>query len=316
VFETLRYKQLYRRNRNWAVLDIVIDIFGFSYAEPTSCVWHVVNVFQINLKRISTMEQDLGKAFSAMRLAEAKNSRTTLSQKYQNSSSKTPSYGYKSVTPEVKYNISYDCTESVYANLQELSGEHGVRGKVRYPDPYIPPPKEFSQNVAQVSHIPTQSKVSLEEAMRYTPPNLMNPTTETPVYENIQLYTTSPQTSPTPGYLPVSSNVSQSKPTAYYTTQQPLKPVYFPQQQTSLKCNSYLPVQTSTAINQAPQQQKNIPRFSQPAPSYPAASLQPAGNYDKSPQYKQRFAQTSPTPIPLAAIPSRKVLILSSAIVL
>ena len=259
------------------------------------------------------MEQDLGKAFSAMRLAEAKNSRTNLSQQYQNSASKTPSYGYKSVTPEVKYNISYDRTESVYANLQELGGERGVRGKVRYPDPYIPPPEQFSQNVAQVLHVPTQSKVSLEEAMRYTPPNQMNPSDETPVYENIQLYATSPQNPPIPAYQPVSANVSQSKTNAYVATQQPLQPVYFPQQQTSLKCNTYSSVQTSTALAQVPQQQRNIQRFSQPTPTYSPVSPQSAVSYDKSPQYnKQRFAQASPTPIPLATIPSRKVLKSSS----
>ena len=255
------------------------------------------------------MEQDLGKAFSAMRLAEAKNSRTNLSQQYQNSASKVPSYGYMSVTPEVKYNISYDRSESVYANLQELGREHGVQGKVRYPDSYIPPPEQFSQNVAHIPHIPTQSKVSLEEAMRYTPPNQVNPSDETPVYENIQLYATSPQTSPIPPYHPVSSNVSQSKTNAYFATQQPLQPVYFSQQQTSQKCNSYSPVQTSAAINQVPQLQRSPQKFSQPSPSYPPASHQPAASYDKSPQYnKQRIAQASPTPIPLAVIPSRKVL--------
>ena len=246
------------------------------------------------------MEQDLGKAFSALRLAEAKN--TQKYQKYPNSAAtKTPpSYGYKTVIPQVKYDIDYDPTESVYANLQELSaGPVPSRAKPRFPDPYIPPPKQFSHNVVQVAHVPTQSKVSLEEAMRYTPPNMMNPE-ETPVYENLQQYSMSTISAQTP-YHPVSSNVSESKTDAYFATQQSLQqPIFFaPQQQTSLQCDPYL---------QAPQQRGNAQRFSQPSPSPAYSPLPPqsATGYDKSPQYnKQRFSQASP--IPLATIPSRKV---------
>ena len=273
------------------------------------------------------MEQDLGKTFSALRIAEAKNPRTT-SLQYQPTISNIPPYNYTTSVSDVKYDSSYSRNESLYANVQEL----GVRVKPRYPDPCIPPPEQFSQNLVQIAHIPTQSKVSLEEAMRYTPPHLINPSTdETPVYENIQFYSPSVKDSVSVSnkkattynqpYQPVTSNVSQSKTNAYYATQQPLQQVYCAPKETSIKCQSYPASQSTTTLEKSSQQSRNIQRFPQPTPTYTAVSPTPQTplSYDKSPQYnnKQRFTQASPTQsvsstgsspkIPLATIPSRKV---------
>ena len=123
------------------------------------------------------MEQDLDKAFSALRLVNAeisaRGSVSPLHHPYQSTSkiSQNP-YSYNtspsSAEPQCRL-LNYDRNaENIYANVEEL---RGARGKPRLrdpePAPYIPPPEQFSQNLVQIAHVPTQSKVSLEEAMRW-----------------------------------------------------------------------------------------------------------------------------------------------------
>ena len=282
------------------------------------------------------MEQELGKKMSALRLAESRNvARPTSGLQFQPMSSHhAPPYNYTTtVSPLASYEPRYEQkVESIYANLEELKGPQN-KVKARYPDPmvsYVPPPEQFSQNsVLKIAHVPTQSKISLEEAMRYTPPNLMAPIPqEAPVYENIQFYSAhkssadqqtprsavANSTSYRQAYQPVSSNVAQLKTNAYFATQQPLQQMQFnPNSQASLKCKPYSPPYPGPEI-----QRPSPQRFSQPTPIY---QQQTASAYEqKSPQHinkQQMFPTTSPTQqthsagsspkMPLATIPTRKV---------
>jgi hypothetical protein len=273
---------------------------------------------------------------SALRLAESRNgARPTSGLQFQpGSSHHAPPYSYTTVSPLANYEaLTSGKVESIYANLEELRSPLN-KVKARYPDPmvsYVPPPEQFSQNnpVLQIAHVPTQSKISLEEAMRYTPPNLMAPIPpEAPVYENIQFYSAhkssadhqtprsavANSTSYRQTYQPVSSNVAQMKTNAYFATQQPLQQMQFnPNSQASLKCKPYSPPYPGPEI-----QRPSPQRFSQPTPIY---QQQTASAYEqKSPQHinkQQMFPATSPTQqthsagsspkIPLATIPTKKV---------
>lgn len=285
----------------------------------------------------------LGKKMSALRLAETRNiARPTSGLQYQPVSSHVPPYNYATTVSQLaNFEPRYEQKfESIYANLEELKGpQQQTKVKARYPDPmvsYIPPPEQFSQNLVQIAHVPTQSKVSLEEAMRYTPPNLMAPVPQdAPVYENIQFYSAHKSTAdqPTPRsavanstpyqvYQPVSSNVAQLETNAYFATQQPLQQMQFnPSSQASLKCKPYSPPYPGLGMDiQKPPPQ----RFSQPTPIYQHQSQQltAASAYEnKSPlninSRQQMFTTTSPTQlssagsspkIPLATIPIRKVI--------
>ena len=274
------------------------------------------------------MDHELGKKMSALRLGEANRTsaitRPTPGMQYQPaSSSQIPPYNYSNTVSEVKYGTT---SEGIYANLEELTGAH-VR--VRYQDTFIPPPEQFSQRLVQISHVPTQSKVGLEEAMRYTPPHMMaSSVDEAPVYENIQFYT-SPKKSlvgtssansvPRQTYQPVSSNLAALKTDAHFATQKPFEQSQFPPPSASMKCKSFSPSYP------APQIIKPSPqRFSQPTssacPQTQHATSTTIG-YEKSPQrvIKQGKASDSPPihtspagsspKMPLAALPSRKVFV-------
>ena len=298
------------------------------------------------------MEQDLDKAFSALRLVNAeisaRGSVSPLHHPYQSTSkiSQNP-YSYNtspsSAEPQCRL-LNYDRNaEIIYANVEEL---RGARGKPRLrdpePAPYIPPPEQFSQNLVQIAHVPTQSKVSLEEAMRYTPPNMQpSHTVEHPVYENIQMYSTtlkqnfsSPKQvlhlgntqthqSDTLLYQPIPSTLYQTKTNAYLATYaQPLQQSYVNPKTTTAKCEVYLPPLTNSVPDKLlAQQQTNKPRFAQPSPPYSPVHNTSFGS-DKSPQHgikvpQKLSVQTSPLQstsagsspkIPLAAIPSKKVI--------
>lgn len=258
---------------------------------------------------------------SALRLGEANrasvNTRPAAGVQYQVASSQLPAYGYSSKVPEMQYETDYGAkTEGIYANLEELSGSCM---SVRYQDTFIPPPEQFSQRFVQISHVPTQSKVSLEEAMRYTPPNLVSSADEAPVYENIQFYTspkktlvaTSSNSISRPTYQPVASNLAPIKTDAHYATQQPFEPSQFPPP-ASMKCKPFTPSYP------APQIIKPSPqRFSQPIPTYQTHHA--TTTYEKSPQRVNRpSGSTAISPVqsssagsspkmPLATLPSRKV---------
>ena len=147
------------------------------------------------------MDQDLGKAFSALRLVQKdggiRNGRTVSSNNpFPNySTTAAPSsYGHYSTSaaqPQylgrpTRYPIP---TESVYANVDEL--RYG-QVKSHYPEPQVPPTQRHPESLVQIAHVPTQSKVSLEEAMRYTPPDQQPRLEDNPVYENIGLYSSPP----------------------------------------------------------------------------------------------------------------------------
>ena len=262
------------------------------------------------------MDKELGKAFSSLRLGEPASARAspTLHHHYQQAgNSKLPTYPYNTSLPQPHYQ-THSGSESVYANVQDLRARS--HAKPKFPEPYIPPPEQFSQNLVQVAHVPTQSKVSLEEAMRYTPPHLQSPSeADTPVYENIKLYSPPPpkatqSVAPNRGlheipYQPTSSSFTHHKTNAYVATQQPLQMTYFTPQSTSMSCNPYPPSQM-------------VAGMSAKMTSNSRSSESPQHLTDRSPQQasKQRFTQSSPTQlnmasspkIPLATIPSKKVL--------
>jgi hypothetical protein len=169
--------------------------------------------------------------------------------------------------------------------------------------------------------------VSLEEAMRYTPPNLVTSADEAPVYENLQFYTSPKKTFSSissasnmcvPTYQPVSSNLAALKTDAQLATQQPFEPSQFPPPSTSsMKCKSF------TQAYQAPQIIKPSPqRFSQPTPTYQHtqnASSTTTTGYEKSPQrfikpgmttdssIQQMSPAGSSPKMPFATLPSKKV---------
>lgn len=296
---------------------------------------------------------NLDRKMSAMRLNEprsisqASNSSSTMyGQYYHQQASGTPN-------PSVPYNPIHPSAlkkpENVYANLEELSGEVS-RLKARFPEPFIPPPQQFSTPSCEIVHRPSQSKLSLEEAMRYTPPNLMAPTsfrTEAPVYENIDFYSApAPQTiKPAPSsayqesnYHPVTSNFEQLKTNAYFAKQQPLQEVQ-PPQPISMTCKAYSPIHQQAASEipaaQAPPLLSTHQKYSQATAAAPVYRQAPAhqpqvpitssyGSKPSSPQQSHSAkpsskytAPASPThslsgglspKIPLAAIPSKKVI--------
>lgn len=278
------------------------------------------------------MDQELGKKMSALRLAEANRTsnitRPTTGFQYPATSGQLPPYKYPNAATQMKYEPQYGSTssEGIYANLEELTGSP-VRG--RYEDAFIPPPEQFSQRLVQISkisHVPTQSKVSLEEAMRYTPPNLVTSADEAPVYENLQFYTSPKKTFSSissasnmcvPTYQPVSSNLAALKTDAQLATQQPFEPSQFPPPSTSMKCKSF------TQAYPAPQIIKPSPqRFSQPTPTYQQtqnASSTTITGYEKSPQrfikpgmttdssIQQMSPAGSSPKMPFATLPSKKV---------
>jgi hypothetical protein len=277
------------------------------------------------------MDQELGKKMSALRLAEANRAsnitRPTAGFQYQTASGQLPPYKYPSSAAQMKYEPQYGSTssEGIYANLEELTGSP-VRG--RYEDAFIPPPEQFSQRLVQISkisHVPTQSKVSLEEAMRYTPPNLVTSADEAPVYENLQFYS-SPKKSfasissasnmCVPTYQPVSSNLAAVKTDAQLATLQPFEPSQFPPPSTSMKCKSF------TQSYPAPQIIKPSPqRFSQPTSTYQQTQnvTSTTTGYEKSPQrfikpgmtgdstVQQMSPAGSSPKMPFSTLPSKKV---------
>ncbi len=204
---------------------------------------------------------NLDRKMSAMRLNEPR----SISQASNSSSTMYGQYYHQQASgisnPPAPYNPIHPSAlkkpENVYANLEELSGEVS-RLKARCPEPFIPPPQQFSTPSCEIVHRPSQSKLSLEEAMRYTPPNLMAPTsfrTEAPVYENIDFYSApAPQTTkPAPSsayqesnYHPVTSNFEQLKTNAYFAKQQPLQDVQ-PPQPISMTCKAYSPIHQQAA---------------------------------------------------------------------
>ena len=277
------------------------------------------------------MDQELGKKMSALRLAEANRTsnitRPTAGFQYQTASGQLPPYKYPSSAAQMKYEPQYGSTssEGIYANLEELTGSP-VRG--RYEDAFIPPPEQFSQRLVQISkisHVPTQSKVSLEEAMRYTPPNLVTSADEAPVYENLQFYS-SPKKSfasissasnmCVPTYQPVSSNLAAVKTDAQLATLQPFEPSQFPPPSTSMKCKSYAQAYpASQIIKPSPK------RFSQPTSTYQQTQnvTSTTTGYEKSPQrfikpgmtgdstIQQMSPAGSSPKMPFSTLPSKKV---------
>ena len=277
------------------------------------------------------MDQELGKKMSALRLAEANRTsnitRPTAGFQYQTASGQLPPYKYPSSAAQMKYEPQYGSTssEGIYANLEELTGSP-VRG--RYEDAFIPPPEQFSQRLVQISkisHVPTQSKVSLEEAMRYTPPNLVTSADEAPVYENLQFYS-SPKKSfasissasnmCVPTYQPVSSNLAAVKTDAQLATLQPFEPSQFPPPSTSMKCKSYAQAYpASQIIKPSPN------RFSQPTSTYQQTQnvTSTTTGYEKSPQrfikpgmtgdstIQQMSPAGSSPKMPFSTLPSKKV---------
>ena len=277
------------------------------------------------------MDQELGKKMSALRLAEANRTsnitRPTAGFQYQTASGQLPPYKYPSSAAQMKYEPQYGSTssEGIYANLEELTGSP-VRG--RYEDAFIPPPEQFSQRLVQISkisHVPTQSKVSLEEAMRYTPPNLVTSADEAPVYENLQFYS-SPKKSfasissasnmCVPTYQPVSSNLAAVKTDAQLATLQPFEPSQFPPPSTSMKCKSYAQAYSaSQIIKPSPK------RFSQPTSTYQQTQnvTSTTTGYEKSPQrfikpgmtgdstIQQMSPAGSSPKMPFSTLPSKKV---------
>lgn len=235
------------------------------------------------------MDQELGRKMSALRLAEANRSdvaRPTIGGlQYQAVSSPSPSYSYSNAVPEVKCAPQYGTkSEGIYANLMELAG---ARGKDRYQDSFVPPPEQFSQRLVQVTHVPTQSRVSLEEAMRYTPPNVTPYNEEAPVYENIQFYSSQKKPLPEipsvdvihkPSYQPVSFNLTSMKTNAQYATRQAFEQTQYPS--SSLKCQSLSPSYT------APQLIRPTPqRYSQPSSThFPMQQSLNTSGHDVSPQ--------------------------------
>ncbi|KAI9551916.1 hypothetical protein GHT06_022253 [Daphnia sinensis] len=275
------------------------------------------------------MDQELGKKMSALRLAEANRTsnmtRPYAGFQYQAASSQLPPYKYSSAAPQVKYEPQYSSTasEGIYANLEELTGSP-VRSQ--YQDTFIPPPEQFSQRLVQVSkisHVPTQSKVSLEEAMRYTPPNLVASADEAPVYENLQFYSSpkksfaniaSANSMCLQTYQPVSSNLTALKTDAQLATQQPFEPSQFPPPTSSMKCKSF------TQPHPAPQIIKPSPqRVPQASPTYQQTkhAINTTSGYDKSPQRITKpgikidspvqMSQAGSSPkMPFATLPSKK----------
>lgn len=267
-------------------------------------------------------QQALDKKMSALRLGEATRTsgvnRHTAGVHYQVTSSQLPAYGYTNLPSKAhcESGYSHKKEEGIYANLEELTGKSPG---VRYQDSFIPPPEQFSQSLVQVSHVPTQSKVSLEEAMRYTPPNLVPHADEAPVYENIQFYTSPKRTPPSTSfsntsthqtYQPIPSNVAVLQTDARYPAQQPFEQTPFPPPSAAMKCKSFVPSYPAPQIIRPSPQ-----RFSQPL----LPQVQHYAGQERTPQRIMRQAgpsqdpsiQTSPAgsspKIPLAVLPSKKV---------
>lgn len=259
---------------------------------------------------------------SALRLGETNRksvkTRPTAEFQHQVVNSQQPTYGYPNKVTELRYEPEYGVkNEGIYANLEELTASS--MSSIKYQETFIPPPEQFSQRLMQISHVPTQSKVSLEEAMRYTPPNLVSSADEAPVYENIQFYTspkktlltTSSNNLPCPSYQPVASNLAPLKTDEHFAMQQPFEPTHFPPP-ASMKCKSFSPSYP------APQIIKPSPqRFSQAIPTYPQ-SQHTTSVYDKSQRVIRQAGNNTILPVqssttssspkmPLATLPSRKV---------
>lgn len=130
------------------------------------------------------MDQELERKLSAIRLGEMlepySSRASTMSSYYQNHQ------GVPRKAPETSFD-SPSKTENLYANLQELQQSHYYETRTNT----SVLPRSHLTSVTQTQST-TQTKMSLQEAMRYTPPDMApNTSNEPPVYENIQYY--SPQ---------------------------------------------------------------------------------------------------------------------------
>lgn len=141
------------------------------------------------------MDQELERKLSAIRLGE-------MLEPYASRAPSTSSYypNYQAV-PRKATETHFDCgtkTENLYANLQELRQSH-------YYEACSPKSPLTSVTCTQSA---SQTKMSLQEAMRYTPPDMLPQAShEPPVYENIQYY--SPQVNKPPSSMPTNHDHHQ-----------------------------------------------------------------------------------------------------------